>query len=132
VPYERHEVVVAVVVGDKSRDAIVAFREAMPEQVKSLLIGPVIGMNAYYSFALMPDGAGEFSHSLSPVVDEWREKFLALLPSLLGDWVHVHMTEEEGAWFDDQGDEHAFVPRIVTSGSSQHFRGDTHTENTDE
>ena len=41
VPYERHEVVVAVVVGDKSRDAIVAFREAMPEQVKSLLIGPV-------------------------------------------------------------------------------------------
>lgn len=123
-PYERHEVVVAAVCGDGSRDAIIAFRETMPEQVQSLLVGPVEGMNAYSSFALMPDGAGEFSNSLSPLVDEWREKFLALLPSLLGNWVHVHMTEEDGVWLDDQGNECAFVPRIVTSGSSQHLDRD--------
>lgn len=123
-PYERHEVVVAVVCGDESRDAIVAFRETMPEQVQSLLIGPVEGMNAYYSFALMPDGAGEFSNSLSPIVDEWRAKFLALMPSLLGDWIHVHMTEQDGTWLDDQGKERAFVPRIVTWGSHQDFDTD--------
>jgi hypothetical protein len=121
-PYEKHEVVVVTSVGSQSRDAILAFRKAMPLNLQQFLVGPTIGANFYYSFAMMPDGGGEGAGGLSDEMDYWRREFLTLVPGLVGSWIHVQMTEESGRYKDAEDKWHDFVPCVLAYG---HGTGDS-------
>ncbi len=50
-------------------------------------------------------------------MDHWRKELLALLPGLIGSWVHVQMTEELGRYRDAEGKWHDFVPRVLSYGN---------------
>lgn len=62
--YMKHEGLIMTTWHDESSARIEAFRSAMPEEYRHLLVGPVPVVNGYDSWAFMPDGSKEgWTHS---------------------------------------------------------------------
>jgi hypothetical protein len=118
--YQRHESITVVSPIQESVDAIIAFRETMPTDVRYLFVGPVMGSNGYQSFVFMPDGRSSRS-SREDSADEWRENLKAFLPTIYCDWVHVQITEDSGMIRGENGQWQPFKPFVVAWGR---HRGD--------
>ncbi len=88
----KHEAVIATV-RDGDSEAIIGFREKMPERYREFLVGPIGRTIDAASFALMPDGRKEHRPE-SIEMDEVREDFIAFLRTLDADWAHVVLNDE--------------------------------------
>lgn len=102
--YIRHDALLIVVGLDKGLVAeIEAFREEMPDSARKHLLGPVYGVNAYVSYALIPDGSKE-GWGDSDQMDEWRERLLELVKNDAAlengsypVWVHLQFGGDDAA-----------------------------------
>lgn len=88
----KHEAVITTVNADHI-EAVIGFREQMPERYRVFLVGPIGRTIDAASFALMPDGHKE-DRPASIEMDEIREDFIALLHTLDAEWAHVVLYDE--------------------------------------
>ena len=74
--YIRHDAVIAVVADyhPDTIERIAAFRETLPEEFRKYLVGPVVGINGYHSYAFLTDGSKE-GWGYSDEGQRYREAF---------------------------------------------------------
>lgn len=93
--YIAHDAVVAVIPDWRGETlaSIERFRDEMPEDYRRFLVGPIVGINGYTSYAFLPDGSKE-GWEPSDTAERLRAQFYARAH---GDAVHIRFGGDYGS-----------------------------------
>ena len=87
--YYAHDTIAFQTVQDEAAERVEAFRAALPETWRRLIVGPVRGAaNSAEFWAFLPDGSKE-GWDTSNEGDSYRAELIALLDEIDSDYVHV-------------------------------------------
>lgn len=95
--YNKHSLLIATTFGSASRPIFEAWREALPDEQKRLVVISPECMNGYWTVALLPDGSKE-GWDTSDAFDALRDELAGLIREHMkyADMVHLTYGEDNG------------------------------------